>query len=482
MQRSFLPLLLLCGTFLTVHGQAAPLTPVLPEPLSTAAFEEPAATVRLPGAAIRALGVWQAGQPLAPADAQRLADALLREGSEPLGVAFPAGTTTLVLQLDHPHALRRCQLVNLNTRDGVVALATSTVQLPPESHRWHLAAGGSQALGDAREDVVVRELELSADARYVRIEITLPQPGRIASLGLFERVGERRPTVEAPHNHMLPTSRPLVASLSFNSQPSAAGSHAASAGQVVMVSVGEDLRAAGAMIDGDLASSYTFRATGGRGALTVFDLGRRAAPGRLTVSYRCGGTGRVDAYLLDELPARGEVNAVRQVLAGRTADASAPLIGAVATSNGPRRGLQRAGLTLGASQGRYLALVFVAGSEGETMAARPGDPKDFKDRVDGKDFTGSQPALGDRPGTDQTSDRGLQVVEITASGTDRFGPLLTSVGDLTSLPGSPGAPPGLTFAPGSFFSPAGNFTSVNPGVDSAAPLLPVNLTTPEITP
>jgi hypothetical protein len=204
-----------------------------------------------------------------------------------VGYAFSAGNTTLLVSFPKIENIDTISFLNHGAR-GNVKIAISSAKLPADSPQWREVS--KQALSS---DLVKTKIG-PAEAKYVRLTFDVAEPGRIAGLGIYST-----PALSA---FTMPHARKLSAEeqsetfglISYNLTDVHAKSRA------LYVSSGDDLVEANNMIDGQPASSYSFRA-GDAMPATVIDLGKVTTVRRISAIYAPRRVG-IDFYVLQSLP------------------------------------------------------------------------------------------------------------------------------------------------------------------------------------
>jgi hypothetical protein len=235
----------------------------------------------------------QAPGKLALGDDAVASNALLRD-DDPLGYALPPGSTTLVVSLPKIEVLNRFNFLNL-TASGKVSVAISSSKLPADSPRWRSV----QTLDFSGDNGVVTCDLGSVEAKYVRVSFAVSAEGRIDTFGLY---GRR--TLGDSFNVRGLGAKGADSSVRFVMFNYAVDSPHAG---VVMVSPGEDLEQAQQMADGDVGTSYTFKATD-PAPMAVIDLGESRPLTRVAASFQAG-PGRLAIYLLPDPQSRDGASA-----------------------------------------------------------------------------------------------------------------------------------------------------------------------------
>lgn len=364
--------------------------------------------------------------------------ALLRD-DDPLGFPLAAGDTSLTLTLPQVEVVKKFNFLNL-TAAGQVKVLVSTSK----------GADGVWREVDSKSftgtDVVSLDFG-SVEARQVKVAFHLDTPGRIDTFGLYGL----RTISNAPGARMAAISGgDKVLMYNYAASSSDAG--------VVMVSPGEDLKAAQSLSDGDVGSSFAFKTTDPE-PMAVVDLGGTRTLNRVSVSFKAG-PGMMNVYLLPDPKEKSAVDkkpkasTIQDMIATDFPGANEPVLRA---ETGKQPGLNRLSGNVSGQSGRYLVLDFHPAG-GAVAANGKADFKDFKD-VDFKD-TGAQAqqAGGGAP---------LEVSELTAFGNTPPGSVVSNYppnfpGVSVNVP--PNVPPGGagTNPNPPIFPPSGGDNTVSP--------------------
>lgn len=353
-----------------------------------------------------------AGAQLVVAGANGDAAALLRD-DDPLGYPLAAGDTSMTLSLPQIEVLKRFNFLNL-TAAGKVTVSVSPAK---GAASWREV----QSKTFSGTDVVSCDFG-SVEARQVKIDFHLDAAGRIDTFGLF---GLR--TLAASGNGRYAAKGEDRKALMYNyaaSSPDAG---------VVMVSPGEDIKAAQALADGDVGTTFAFKTTDPE-PMAVVDLGTTRTLNRVGLSFKAG-AGHMNVYLLADPQSKSVAvksaapRTIQDVIKTDFPAGHEPILSA---ETGQQPGLNRLSGNVSAQSGRYLVLDFHPAA-GAMTAGSGADFKDFKD-VDFKDAGGrtAQQAAGAVP---------LEVSELTAYGDIPPG---TSLSNLPpNIPGLQGVPPNI---------------------------------------
>ena len=429
-------LILGCSSALQLAGTSAVVGAGEPSASSDAARAKQQTARNLARLAAGAQLEVQAPGKTAPAEDRLASNALLRD-DDPLGYGLLPGSTSVIVSLPKIEVLNRFNFLNL-TAQGKVAIAISSAKLAPDSPLW-LSVQETSFTGD--NGVVTCNLG-SVQAKYVRVSFEVPAEGRIDTFGLYgqrtlgDSFGARGLAAKGAGSD--------VRYVMFNYAVD--GPHAG----VVMVSPGEDIDQAQQMTDGDVGTSYTFKATD-PAPMAVIDLGDSHPLTRVGASFKAG-PGRLAIYLVQDPERRigytskgpGKRPSARTIEDVVTTSFPGELKPVLAVDTGAQPGLNRVGANVNGQSGRYLVMMFH--SSGPLPVGPQGSPdfKDFKDSADFKDVDGgrsvSEAPVGDQP---------LQIAEITGYGNVPPGATL----DTPLLP--PGGPS----------SPAGPVTPVPPPIN-----------------
>ena len=366
------------------------------------------------------------------------ASALLRD-DDPLGYPLAAGDTSLTLTLPQIEVVKKFNFLNL-TAAGKVSVLVSNSK----------GADGVWREVDSKTfsgtDVVSCEFG-SVEARQVKLTFHLDTAGRVDTFGLY---GLR--TVANASGARVAAGSSADKALMYNYAGSSADSG------VVMVSPGEDLKAAQNLSDGDVGSTFTFKATDPE-PMAVVDLGGTRTLNRVSVSFKAG-PGMMNVYLLPDpkeksaLDKKSKAGTIQDVIAEGFPGTNEPVLRA---ETGKQPGLNRLSGNVSGQTGRYLVLDFHPAGGAVAANGKAADFKDFKD-VDFKD-TGAQPQ--------QATGAPLEVSELTAFGNTPPGSVVSNFppnfpGVSVNVP--PNVPPGGTGTNPNppIFPPSGGSSTVSP--------------------
>jgi hypothetical protein len=368
----------------------------------------------------------------AQADAATASAALLHD-DDPLGYPLAEGSTSMILTLPKIEVLNRFNFLNL-TASGKVAISVSNAKQATDGAGWRQVQAPKEFSG---ADVINCDLG-SVEARYVKIDFQIEKSGRIDTFGLF---GMSKLGAASGRFATLPTdSRAMLYNYAVASPQTG----------VVMVSPGENLDKAQSLADGDVGTSFTFKATDPM-PMAVIDLGGTRTLNRTSVSFKSG-PGHMDVYLLpdpQERPGFQRVSAtasrepegrtIQEVIANDFPAGRTPII---SEDTGKQTGLNRLSANANGQTGRYLVMVFhPAGGGAVADNGQPaGDFKDFKDFKDTRDYKDS----GIPSSVGNVNNPPLEVSELRAFGNNPP----NGVDAENSFPGVPGFPGGNQGGPG----------------------------------
>jgi hypothetical protein len=359
------------------------------------------------------------------------ASAALLHDDDPLGYPLPEGSVSMVLTLPKIEVLNRFNFLNL-TASGQVAVSVSSVRQGASGGDWRQVQAPKPFSGS---EVITCDLG-SVEARYVRIDFQVEKPGNIDTFGLFglttlgHQDAGRLATVSGASDKRLLLYNYAVSS-------SDAG--------VVMVSPGEDVDRAQSLADGDIGSSFAFKATDPM-PMAVIDLGTTRTLHRVSTSFKAG-PGHIDIYLVEDprQPAAFGENArkpvkstIQEVVASDFPAGRDPVLSA---DTGKQPGLNRVSANANGHSGRYLVMMFhpAGGGSAPEVSGRvaAADFKDFKDFKDAGDFKDAAPQGTPAPQVAAASSP-LEISEITAFGDIPPGSRVQTPPNLPGVPVTPG--------------------------------------------
>jgi hypothetical protein len=204
-----------------------------------------------------------------------------------VGYALPTGDTTLLVSFPKIENIDTISFLNHGAR-GNVNIAISSAKLPADSLQWREVS--QQALSS---DLVKSKIG-PAEAKYVRLTFDVAEAGRIAGLGIYSTPALSAFTMPRAHKVAPQEKSETFGLISYNLTDVHAKSRA------LYVSSGDDLAQANNMIDGQPASSYSFRA-GDAMPAAIIDLGKVTTLRRISAVYAPRHVG-VDFYVLQSLP------------------------------------------------------------------------------------------------------------------------------------------------------------------------------------
>jgi hypothetical protein len=385
------------------------------------------------------LEVQAPGKPALAEDAVA-SNALLRD-DDPLGYELAGGSTSVLVSLPKVEVLNRFNFLNL-TASGKVSIAVSSSKLPVDSPRWR-AIQTEEFSGD--NGVVTCDLG-SVEAKYVRISFAVPAEGRIDTFGLY---GQR--TLGDTFNARGLATKGAASEARYVAFNYAVDSPHAG---VIMISPGEDIDQAQQMADGDVGTSYSFKASD-PAPMAVIDLGETRTLTRVGASFKAG-PGRLAIYLVPDPERRngsaaagkapGKKPALRKIEDVVSTDFPGDLAPVLAVDTGTQPGLNRVGANVDGQSGRYLVMMFHPTGPMPTAGAAA-DFKDFKDSNESTDFKDVDGGNGTHSASDAPAgNQPLQVAEITGYGTIPPGTSLSNTSPLVppTVPGAPGGGGGTT--------------------------------------
>lgn len=245
----------------------------------------------------------------------RSATALIMD-DDTLSCPLQEGQTTFIITLPSTALVDRFTFLNENaTARGELKIAVSNYQLPATSTKWTEVDGGVSLTNKRLFNVSM----VGVEARYVKLSFNVEKAGRIASLGLYggetlQRFAQRQQHLTSFATTVANSSSRLEDKLNFNFANLYAKAH------VVYVSSGS-LQAAKRMIDDDNQTGFSFAAADPQPTV-VFELAEQERLHRVSARYQMA-SGRMDVYLLDEVPANpGDLSGAKPVAAAAVRDAS----------------------------------------------------------------------------------------------------------------------------------------------------------------
>jgi hypothetical protein len=204
-----------------------------------------------------------------------------------VGYGLAGGATTVMVSLPNIENVESLAFLNNGAR-GTVAIATSSVQLPPDSPQWHSAGQQELSAGAVKAKIGPSE------AKYVKLTFNVTQAGRIAGFGLYSTPAVSDFTMPRPRKAAFESKAENVGLITANLTDVHAKARA------LYVSSGAEAKDANKMIDGQPATSFTF-AGEDASPIAIIDLGKETKLRRLSAIYSPR-KGNVDFYVLKSLP------------------------------------------------------------------------------------------------------------------------------------------------------------------------------------
>ena len=237
---------------------------------------------------------------VAAASDQKESAAALIMDDDTVSSPLPEGQTTFVIKLPAAAILDRFTFVNENAEaSGELKISVSNYRLPVASPKW-VEVDGSIAFTRKR---LFNLSMVGVEARYVKLSFQVEKAGRIASLGLYGgetlqrfawRHEQTRPQISWVSNVGSTHQSSPKDQLNFNFANLYAQAH------VVYVSSGA-LASAGRMIDDDTETGFHFAASDKQPTVVV-ELRGNERLRRVSALYKLHTPGRLDVYLLNDLP------------------------------------------------------------------------------------------------------------------------------------------------------------------------------------
>lgn len=221
------------------------------------------------------------------AEDRNAAEAALLCDDPTVGYALPPGKSTILVSLSKIENVGRISFLNTGARGGVT-IATSSAKLSADSPQWRSVA--EQALSSNTVEANIG----GGEAKYVRLNFDVTEPGRIAAFGIYATPQVSDFTAPRMRKLPLPDKSDSFALISYNLTDIHAKARA------LYVSSGADLRQANNMIDDQTSSTFSFATEDGM-PTAVVDLGKPSTLRRLSAIYSPQ-AGKMEFYLLSSLP------------------------------------------------------------------------------------------------------------------------------------------------------------------------------------
>jgi hypothetical protein len=251
-----------------------------------------------------------------------------------IGYALSNGNKILLITLSKIENIDSISFLNHGVR-GSVTIATSNSKLPADSPQWHVVS---------QQELTSEALKAKvgpSEAKYVKLNFDVTEPGRIAALGVYAP-----PTVAA---FTMPRARKTNLN---NSETYALVSYnltdVHTRGRALYVSSGDDVRQANNMIDGQSATTYGFSSSDAE-PTAVIDLGKVTTLRRISAIYSPR-PGNVDFYVVDSLPGLRAGSAPKTLKLDGATLAGLKSVGTVSDGTG------RVAIDFPATSGRYVVV------------------------------------------------------------------------------------------------------------------------------
>lgn len=203
-----------------------------------------------------------------------------------IGYELPAGPSTIFVSLPNIENIQSISLLNHGAQ-GEFSIALSNADVSASSPEWRHVEHCAMAPG-----AVVTKVG-PGEAKYVRFDFNLTQPGRIAAFGIYATPALSDFIMPRPRKFSFEENLASVALITFNFSDV----HCKARG--LYVSSG-DLSRLNDMIDDQPATAYQF-AKDDAAPTAVIDLGRERNLSRISAVY-ASQPGTVLFYVLDTLP------------------------------------------------------------------------------------------------------------------------------------------------------------------------------------
>jgi hypothetical protein len=274
-------------------------------------------------------------------------EAALLAGDPTAGYAVGSGTTTVLLSLPKIENIDSVSFINQGAK-GHVTIATSNAKLSADSPQWSTV--GEQDLSGDNVKVKVGPSE----AKYLKLNFSVNEPGRIADLGVYSTR-----TVAA---FTMPRARKTDSSRSENMgmvSYNLTDLHARA--RAVYVSSGDDVKQANNMIDDQPGTVYNF-AQPDAAPTAVVDLGKVTKLRRISALYSQG-RGTLEFYVLQSLPGGPQAASAKSLQLDDAALAGMQRVGSVTDD-----GAGRAAVDFPETTGRYILLKWTPAEPGSAFS------------------------------------------------------------------------------------------------------------------
>src|SRR4051812_11057816 len=273
-------------------------------------------------------------------------EAALLAGDPTAGYAVGSGTTTVLLSLPKIENIDSVSFLNQGAK-GHVTIATSNAKVSADSPQWSTVA--EQDLNGENVKVKVGPSE----AKYLKLNFSVNEPGRIADLGVYSTRTVAAFTM--PRTQRIDSKPESVGMVSYNLTDLHAKARA------VYVSSGEDVKQANNMIDDQPGTVYNF-APPDAAPTAVVDLGKITKLRRISALYSPG-HGTLDFYILQTLPGGPQATSARSLQLDEATLSGMQRVGSVSD-----QGTGRAAVDFPETTGRYILLKWTPAEPGATFS------------------------------------------------------------------------------------------------------------------
>ena len=202
------------------------------------------------------------------------------------GYQIPAGVSSILVSLANIENIQAVSFLN-DGAQGEYTVSTSNADLPDSSPEWRRIGQSAMSQGAVSTKIGPGE------AKYVKLNLKITHPGRIAAFGVYATAALSDFTMPRPRKVSFEEESATFALINSNLSDLHARARS------LYVSSG-DAEQANNMIDDQPATSYRF-AAGDVAPTAVIDLGRERSLTRVSAIYATQ-RGSVDFYVLPTLP------------------------------------------------------------------------------------------------------------------------------------------------------------------------------------
>ncbi|MEO8438768.1 MAG: hypothetical protein ABI540_00970 [Spartobacteria bacterium] len=252
------------------------------------------------------------------------------------GYRIPAGASSILISLPNIENIQAVSFLNDGTA-GSVTVSVSNADVPENNPGWRRIQKGAMTEGTFASNFGPGE------AKYVRLDFDVTQPGRIAAFGVYATPALADFTMPRPRKVSFEEDSASFALINF----SFSDVHAKARG---LYASSGNLEQVNYMIDDQPATAYEF-ASNDASPTAVIDLGRERNLSRLSAIYAAQ-PGSVDFYVLRNLPGQALEDSSSGVQQIANVEQGADLPASLKISEQAFAGLKPVGSVVSSGDGR----------------------------------------------------------------------------------------------------------------------------------